>query len=485
MEQEAMEQELIEQPPQPPVQEKESEEAAKKQQEKESKEAEEKALQNEQEAKALQLLWEAYSNKVLPAEKISQFGHFCARPITVNEFKARPQVLLVGQYSTGKTSMVRWLTGRNSGHFDVRPQPSTDKFMAVVHGPQERLIKGGAAACLHQLPYQGLADFGADFLDSFTALTLPAPRLDEVTLIDTPGVLAGLKQRGGRSYDFASICGWLAERADLVLLTFDAHKLDLSDEFQEVMEVLRPFADKVRCVLNKADQIDASNLVRVYGALLWNVGKVLRTPEVTRVYVSSFWDEPYRFKDHQQLFEEDKTAILDELGRLPQTALLRKTHTVVARVRRARAHYFITTYLKSQIPLRLQLFRAKKRKARWLERNLARLFDEAKRLHTIPAGDMPNFQAFQNKLSTLDDVNHLPTWQPEVVRALDEVIETDAPKVMDLIGGVSPFPESTEPSSLPHDSNQGFFQRLGCCSKRARAEGGDEEHPRRRRRLDP
>jgi len=343
------------------------------------------------------------------------------------------------------------------------------------------LIKGGAAACLQQLPYQGLSDFGADFLDSFQAVTLPSPRLNDITLIDTPGVLAGLKQRGGRSYDFASIFAWLAERADLVLLTFDAHKLDLSDEFQEVMEVLRPYADKVRCVLNKADQIDASNLVRVYGALLWNVGKVLRTPEVTRVYVSSFWDEEYRFKDHKCLFDEDKSAVLDELVRLPQTALLRKAHTIVARVRRARAHLHIMTYLRSQIPWRLQCC-AIHRTRNWLIRNLPQLFAEAKQLHGIPSGDMPNLEVFRQKLATLEDIDNLPKRQMELVRSLDEVIEKHVPQAMAPISGVSPLPDDTELRVTP-PSKFSLFQRM--CGKRGPCEdGGSEEQSRKRMRRD-
>ena len=32
--------------------------------------------------------------------------------------------------------------------------------------------------------------------------------------------------------------------------------------------------------MNKADQIDRQRLMRVYGALMWGMGKVLRTPEV-------------------------------------------------------------------------------------------------------------------------------------------------------------------------------------------------------------
>ena len=57
--------------------------------------------------------------------------------------------------------------------------------------------------------------------------------------MDTPGVLSGEKQRIGRSYDFVEVCEWFSERADLILLLFDAHKLDISDEFKRAIEVLK------------------------------------------------------------------------------------------------------------------------------------------------------------------------------------------------------------------------------------------------------
>jgi hypothetical protein len=31
-----------------------------------------------------------------------------------------------------------------------------------------------------------------------------------------------------------------------------------------------------------------------YGALMWALGKCVATPEVLRVYIGSFWNEPYR-----------------------------------------------------------------------------------------------------------------------------------------------------------------------------------------------
>lgn len=75
--------------------------------------------------------------------------------------------------------------------------------------------------------------------------------------------MSGEKQRLGRSYDFVSVVEWFAERADMILLLFDAHKLDISDEFKRVIESLKGCPDKVRVVLNKADAISNQQLMRV------------------------------------------------------------------------------------------------------------------------------------------------------------------------------------------------------------------------------
>ena len=48
----------------------------------------------------------------------------------------------------------------------------------------------------------------------------------------------------------------------LILLLFDPHKLDISDEFKRVIGSLRGHDDKIRVVLNKADQIDTQQVMQ-------------------------------------------------------------------------------------------------------------------------------------------------------------------------------------------------------------------------------
>jgi GTPase SAR1 family protein len=97
----------------------------------------------------------------------------------------RPQVLLVGQYSVGKTSFIRYLLGRDFPGQRIGPEPTTDRFCAIMDGPDERIIPGNALAVSMEHPFRGLERYGVAFLNRFEGCQLPNNVLRNITLIDS------------------------------------------------------------------------------------------------------------------------------------------------------------------------------------------------------------------------------------------------------------------------------------------------------------
>ena len=199
----------------------------------------------------------------------------------------------------------RYLLQRDFPGIRIGPEPTTDRFVAIMYGEDERIIPGNALVMQADKPFTGLTKFGSGFLTRLECASMQSQLLSKLTIIDTPGVLAGEKQSMGRSYDFEQVIGWFANRADRILILFDAHKLDISDEFKKVLLALSGNDDKVRVVLNKADAVTTSQLMRVYGSMMWSLGKVIQTPEVMRVYIGSFWNEPIKNESLATLFEHE------------------------------------------------------------------------------------------------------------------------------------------------------------------------------------
>ena len=54
-----------------------------------------------------------YKTKIMPLEQLYRYELFHSPPMTDAEFNSKPQVMLIGQYSVGKTSFIRYLLGRD------------------------------------------------------------------------------------------------------------------------------------------------------------------------------------------------------------------------------------------------------------------------------------------------------------------------------------------------------------------------------------
>ena len=164
--------------------------------------------------------------------------------------------------------------------FDVRPQPSMDKFIGVAHEEAEdRLIHGNAATGTPLLPYQGFASFGATLLGKCQAAAMSADLLRHITVVDAPEVLSGGTPHIGAMSTPPLAHGWRSGLTSSSSPSMDASWTSPTS-CRLVMEVLRPCAECLR----RPQRRSLGACVR---ALFWNLGKILRSPDVVRVYISS------------------------------------------------------------------------------------------------------------------------------------------------------------------------------------------------------
>ena len=263
------------------------------------------------------------------------------------------------------------------------------------------MIPGNALTVTPGTPFKGLQMFGNNFLTRFEGAQVNVDILKNLTLIDSPGVLSGEKQTLGRSYSYDDVLNWFAERSDMIILLFDVQKLDISDEMGSAIRVLQKYSDKIKVVLNKSDSISHQQLMKVYGALLWSLGKVIDTPEVTRVYIGSFWNEPLKNEDTAPLLEMEMADLLRALAALPRMGAVRKINDIVKRIRQVRTHAVILDYLRNQMPSMFGKEKKKKELLEELEKGL--VFRTVMKQYNISVGDFPDLHKFKRDIEMLGE----------------------------------------------------------------------------------
>ena len=290
------------------------------------------------------------------------------------------------------------------------------------------MIPGNALAVDKSKQFRPLSKFGGAFLNRFQCSLLKSPVLKSVTMIDTPGILSGEKQRVDRGYDFVGVLRWFAERVDRIILLFDANKLDISDEFRRSIEAIHGYEDKVRIVLNKADQVDHQELMRVYGALMWSISKVINVPECPKIFIGSFWDQQLKHDLYRRLFEKELQSLFDDLQDLPRYAAMRKLNDFIKRARMAKIHAYIIANLKEDMP---KLF-GKGRKKKELIKNLPSLLKKIQEEHMVSHTDMPEVNDLQEKLSQADFLK-FPPLKDKLIAQVNNMLDRDIADLMGIV----------------------------------------------------
>jgi GTP-binding protein EngB required for normal cell division len=264
------------------------------------------------------------------------------RPPTMGELGRPPQVLLLGNHSSGKSTFINHLLGAEVQKTGVAP--TDDGFTLITHGESPTDRDGPAVVSNPDLPYEGLRHFGDQLVSHIRLKLRPAELLRGLTLIDSPGMIDEAKAESGRGYDFPGVVRWFAERADLVMVFFDPDKPGTTGETLQVFqEALVGIDHKLLIILNKMDQFqNLHDFARAYGALCWNLGKVIPRKDLPMIY-NTFTplDDRPRSRLPMEDFDKARADLVAELRRVPTRRMDNQITQLQSFAERLRLHALV------------------------------------------------------------------------------------------------------------------------------------------------
>ena len=208
----------------------------------------------------------------------------------------RPLVLVLGNYSSGKSALINEFLG--SDIQKTGQAPTDDSFTILtydessdsdspVHATEER--DGNFILNDPAFPFESMKKHGQRFISHFRLKKVNSPFLKELAIIDTPGMLDSVTERD-RGYNYQDVIGDFAQIADLILVLFDPHKAGTIREVHtSLRETLpaRTFEDRVLFVLNRIDECASLNdLLRVYGTLCWNLSQITGRKDIPMIHLT-------------------------------------------------------------------------------------------------------------------------------------------------------------------------------------------------------
>ncbi len=210
--------------------------------------------------------------------------------------KWRPQVLVLGNYSSGKSTLINdFLGAKIQG---TGQAPTDDSFTIITYDdslPPEAPVQitevrdGKFLLNDPEYPFESLKKHGQRFAAHFRLKKVNSPFLKNLAIIDTPGMLDSITERD-RGYDYQEVIGDLAQIADLVLVLFDPHKAGTVREAHTSLRDTLPartFEDRVLFVLNRIDECASMiDLLRVYGTLCWNLSQITGRKDIPMIHLT-------------------------------------------------------------------------------------------------------------------------------------------------------------------------------------------------------
>ncbi|CAH1727428.1 unnamed protein product [Chironomus riparius] len=260
----------------------------------------------------LKELKKIYDNAIKPLETMYKYRELSNRHYGDPEIFSKPLIVFMGPYSGGKSTILNYLTDNEYRETSIRSgaEPSPAYFNILMHGDEPEVLDGTQLAA--DWTFSGLQKFGQGLMDRLRGQKLPSKLLERVNIVEIPGILEVRKQVS-RYFPFNDACQWFIDRADIIFLVYDPAKLDVGPETEAILDQLKGREYQTRILLNKGDQVKPEELLRVQGALIWNISPLMSSAQPPVMYTVSLWSNPYEHGAPVRLLQAQERAMLTDL----------------------------------------------------------------------------------------------------------------------------------------------------------------------------
>ena len=257
-----------------------------------------------------------------------------------------PTIVFLGNHSSGKSTLINHLLGGTPVQ-DTGVAPTDDGFTIILYGETDEDFYGPAALGRLTKEFANLNKFGPEFLQHLRVKYRKCDFLKKVNLIDSPGMIDTAGENSTRGYDFPTVVRSFVELSNIVFFMFDPDKPGTTGETVAVLsKCLFGMEFKLRVLLNKCDTFENMyDFARSYGALCWNLSRVLKSKDLPKIYTTFTPNDTTRVSTQIDLnwFEKHRAELLN----LIHTAEDRKTDSVIA----ASAADFTQLYIRVLVTL--------------------------------------------------------------------------------------------------------------------------------------
>ncbi|KAL7729460.1 hypothetical protein ACLKA6_009021 [Drosophila palustris] len=337
-----------------------------------------------------------YENAVKPLETVYKYRDLSNRHFSDPEIFSKPLILFMGPWSGGKSSILNYLTDNEYTPNSLRTgaEPSPAYFNILMWGNETEVLDGTQLAA--DYTFAGLQKFGQGLEERLRGLKMKSKLLEKVNIVEIPGILEVRKQVS-RVFPFNDACQWFIDRADIIFLVYDPAKLDVGPETEAILDQLKGREYQTRIILNKADTVKPEELLRVQGALIWNISPLMSSAQPPLMYTTSLWTHPYQDGAPARLLLAQERAFLRDL----RTAIDKRIEHKIASARRfavrVRNHAkMVDCYLNTYY-------------------NHKTLFGNKKRIADDIIDHPQNYHIYEG-LSTLTNISRYDLPDPEVYR---------------------------------------------------------------------